>query len=173
MSASVRPAAGEYAPYYEGYIAKVPAGDLVDTLKRQMTETLNLFSGMSEEQGGHRYAEGKWSIKEVLGHVIDGERVFAYRVLRFARNDPQELQGFEQDDYVAAAKSDKRTVADLAREFEHVRLSTIDLLESLDEEKWSRTGIASENRVSVRALAYIIAGHERHHVEVLRSRYLI
>ncbi|HMG34473.1 MAG TPA: DinB family protein [Blastocatellia bacterium] len=173
MSASVRPASGEYAQYYEGYISSVPAGDIIKTLQLQMTETLDLLGRIPEERGGFRYDKGKWSIKEVLGHVIDGERIFAYRTLRFARNDQLELQGFEQDDYVASSNSDRRTIAELAREFEHVRLATIDLLGSLDEESWSRTGVANQNRVSVRALAYIIAGHERHHVEVLKTRYLV
>ena len=124
------------------------------------------------EKGDYRYAPGKWSIKELLGHVIDGERIFAYRALRFGRNDQTALNGFEQDDYVAAGAFDKRELSDLIDEFEEVRRATIHLFRGFDETAWTRRGVASENEVSVRALAYIIAGHELHHMGVLRERYL-
>jgi uncharacterized damage-inducible protein DinB len=171
-TALARPPASEYAPYYGKYIALVPEGDIVATLQRQLETTLAVLRGIDEADAGKRYAEGKWSIKEVVGHLIDSERVFAYRALRFARNDQTPLAGFEQDDYVVAADFDARTLADLAEEFEQVRRATIHLFKSLSADAWSRTGKANDNEVSVRALAYITAGHEAHHVQVLRTRYL-
>ena len=171
-NAPARPDKSEYPVYTESYIARVPDGDIVATLGKQLDETLALIKSIPEARGTHRYAEGKWSIKEVLGHVIDGERVFAYRALRFARGDATELAGFEQDDYVKGANFDARTLSDLAGEYETVRRSTISLFASLEANAWSRKGSANNNEVSVRALAFIIAGHERHHVEVLRTRYL-
>ena len=170
--AAPRPAAEEYDPYYANYIARVPEGDLSAILERQLGDTLDLVRSIPEERGGHRYAPGKWSIKEALGHVIDSERVFAYRVLRFARADPTPLPGYEQGDYVPAGRFDARTLADLAEELAAVRRGTIHLLRHLDEAALSRRGNANGETISVRALAYIIAGHERHHVEILRTRYL-
>jgi len=174
MTAAItkRPDSSEYATYYEGYISKVPDGDLVETLRRQLDDTLGLIKGIPEERGVFRYAEGKWSIKEVIGHVIDGERIFAYRVLRFGRGDATPLASFEQDGYIPTGNFNKRTLADLSNEYGHVRRSTISLLENMDAEAWARRGTASDNEVSVRALAYIIAGHERHHVDILRTKYL-
>jgi uncharacterized damage-inducible protein DinB len=171
-SSAVRPASTEYAPYYVRYISRVPEGSIVETLEKQMNDMLGLLRGIPEERGDHRYAEGKWSIKEVIGHVLDAERIFAYRALRFARGDRTELAGFEQDDYVKTANFDSRTLADLAAEYEHVRRSTISLFRALNEEAWARTGLANENEVSVRALAFVMAGHELHHADVLRELYL-
>jgi len=167
-----RPAADEYAPYYAKYVDLVPDGDIVTGLAEQIEDTLDLFRWLPEDRAATRYAPGKWSIKEVAGHLIDSERIFAYRALRFARGDRQPLAGFEQDQYIPAANFDARSMKDLADEFEHVRRSTILLFRSLDGEAWARRGIASEAEVSVLALAYIIAGHERHHMGVVRSRYL-
>jgi hypothetical protein len=172
MTATARPDKSEYPAYTEGYVSKVPDGDIVGTLSQQLDETLGLIRSIPESRGGHRYAEGKWSIKEVLGHVIDSERVFAYRALRFARGDAVPLAGFEQDDYVRAGSFDKRSLSDLADEYANVRRATISLLANLDEAAWNRRGIANNNVASVRGLAFIIAGHERHHVEALRTRYL-
>ena len=167
-----RPEVGEYAPYYEKYIALTREGDVIEILERQAAETLALLRGLSEEQGAARYEPGKWSVKEVVGHIIDGERVFAYRALRFARGDRTPLPGFEQDDYVRGGNFEARTFKDLIDEFEHVRRATVALLRPLGEEEWRRTGTASDNEVSVRALAHIIAGHEAHHMRILRERYL-
>lgn len=172
QSVIARPGADEHAPYYSKYVELVPDGDIVTGLDRQGEETLDLLRGLSEERAASRYAPGKWSIKEVVGHIIDAERIFAYRALRFARGDRQPLAGFEQDDYITNANFDSRSIKDLADEFEHVRRSTILLFGNLDGEAWSRRGTASDAEVSVRALAYIIAGHERHHVGIIRSRYL-
>ena len=171
-AATSRPQASEYAPYYERYISKVPDGDIVGTLGRQLEETLALIRGIPEARGDFRYAEGKWSIKELLGHVIDSERVFAYRALRFGRGDTTPLSGFEQDDFVRGADFNKRSLSDLAEEYEHVRRATLSLFGSLDASAWDRRGTANDNEVSVRGLAFIVAGHERHHVEILRTRYL-
>ena len=171
-AAITRPASGEYAPYYEKYIALVPEGDIVATLGQQLDATLELLEGIDEAQANKRYAADKWSIKEVVGHLIDSERVFVYRAMRFARNDQTPLPGFEQDDYVRHAKFDDRQLAYLAQEFEYVRRGTIQLLGSLSEEAWTRRGTANDNEVSVRALAYIMAGHEAHHVQVLKTKYL-
>jgi uncharacterized damage-inducible protein DinB len=169
---TTQPETTEYAPYYGKYIALVPKEDVVATLSRQLDETLSTLRGLTEAQADSRYAPGKWSIKELVGHVIDGERIFAYRALRFARNDSAALAGFEQDDYVRAGDFGNRQLSDLADEFEHVRRANLFLLRSLDDEAWLRRGTASDNEVSVRALAYIMAGHEVHHMQILRTRYL-
>ncbi len=171
-TAPARPEAHEYASYYEKYVSLVPDTDLVETLERQGAETLVLLRGLSEEQGAHRYEPGKWSIKQLVGHISDGERIFSYRALAFARGDSQALPGMEQDEWMAGVDFDARTLADLAEEFEAVRSATIQLLRHLSPEAWARRGIASDNEVTVRALAYIIAGHEAHHLRVLRERYL-
>lgn len=168
---AARPDASEYAAYYERYVSLVE-GDVLETLERQGAETAALLGGISETAAGARYEPGKWSVKELVGHMIDGERIFAYRALRFARGDATPLPGFDQDPYVAFGNFDARTLRSLAEEFAHVRASTLSLLRSLDTEAWSRRGAASDNEVSVRALAYIIAGHEAHHVSILRDRYL-
>ncbi len=169
---AARPDANEYDLYYGKYISLVPDGDVVATLSQQLDETLTLLRGLSVAQADSRYALDKWSIKEVVGHVIDTERIFGHRVFRFARNDQTPLPGFEQDDYVRAADFGNRQLDDLAAEFEHVRRANLYLLRSLDDAAWLRRGVASGSEVSVRALAYIIAGHERHHMHIVRTRYL-
>jgi uncharacterized damage-inducible protein DinB len=170
--ADTRPRADEYATYYSKYITLVPEGNVIDTLSQQLESTLSVLRNITEEKANSRYAEGKWSIKELVGHLADGERIFGYRLLRFARNDKTPLPGFEQDDYVANAGFDKCRLSDLVEELEHVRKANLSLLRNLDAEAWQRSGDASGQAVSVRALAYIIAGHETHHMEILRTRYL-
>jgi len=173
MSAlATRPAETEYAPYYSRYVSKVPEGDVVELLRAQLGETLALLRGIPEERAEHRYADGKWSIKEVVGHMSDAERVFSYRALRFARGDDTPLASFDQNAFVQRASFGRRTLASLASEFEAVRLATIALYDTMTESEAVRTGIASEVQVTPRALAYITAGHERHHVAILRERYL-
>jgi len=167
-----RPEAGEYAPYYERYIALVPDGDIVSILGEQIGATLELLKGVAESKADSSYAPGKWTIKEVVGHMIDSERIFAYRALRLARNDQTPLAGYEQDDYVKNGGFGERELGDLISEFECVRRSNIHLLKSLSDQSWQRRGLANNNEVSVRALAYIIAGHELHHASVLREKYL-
>lgn len=172
ISLITKPDATEYNPYYGTYVSLVPDADILATLGQQLDETLALLGGIDETKALFRYAPGKWSIKEVVGHVTDTERVFAYRAMRFARNDQTALAGFEQNDYVRAANFDDYTLGDLAIEFSHVRRSTTFLFRHLSEEAWARGGTASESGVTVRALAYIIAGHELHHVGIIRAKYL-
>jgi len=167
-----RPEAGEYDPYYERYISLVTGTDILGTLESQRRQMLLLLSGCDEADADFRYAPDKWSVKEVLGHVCDTERIFAYRALRFARADRTPLPGYEQDDYARIANFDARNISDLAADFASVRAATIALLRSFDAEAWQRRGSANDNEVSVRALAHIIAGHELHHVAILRERYL-
>ncbi|HEY0005445.1 MAG TPA: DinB family protein [Pyrinomonadaceae bacterium] len=167
-----KPDKTEYLPYYEKYISLVPDGEILSVLGKQLDETLALVRSIPETRAGFRYAEGKWSISELIGHLIDTERIFAYRALRFARNDRTPLPGYEQDDYIANASFDDYPLGELAEEFESVRRSNIFLFRHLDAEAWMRKGLANGSEMSVRALAYVLAGHELHHREILRSRYL-
>ena len=166
-----RPEATEYAEYYADYIAKVPGSDVLSVLESQRLQMLQLFAGRSERDGSFRYAQGKWTVKEVLGHITDTERIFAYRALRFARADPTALPGFEQDDFVRTGAFGGRTLADLAEEFGAVRSASISLFRSFKEDVWARRGKANEKEVTVRALAFITAGHQIHHRIILEERY--
>lgn len=166
-----RPQAGEYAPYYDRYISLIAENDILSTLDRQRREMVLLLSGLSEEQGDFRYAPEKWSAKQVLGHVCDTERVFAYRALRIARGDATPMEGFEQDDYVKNGPFARHVIAEVIEDYIAVRRATISLLRSLEEAAWSRRGIANKNEVTVRALAYTIAGHELHHRRILEEKY--
>ncbi len=167
-----KPDITEYPPYYGKYVSLVPDGDIVTVLGQQMEETAGLLNSIPESRASFRYAPDKWSIKELVGHMIDTERIFAYRALRFARNDKTPLPGYEQDDYVSNASFDSCTLTDLASELKSVRQSTLLLFKHLDEKAWMRSGLANDSEASVRALAHIIAGHELHHREILSSRYL-
>lgn len=167
-----RPAADEFAQYYARYLAQVPDGDVVATLTSQIDDTLAFLRALPAPRAAYRYAEGKWSVKEVVGHIADAERIFAYRALRIARGDETPLPGFDQDPYVRAANFDARSLLALASELESVRRATLTLLRSMDDESLRRRGVASGAPVTARALAYIIAGHERHHMEILRTRYV-
>ena len=167
-----RPPASEYAPYQAGYVASVPDGDIFEILSRQRVEFPEFLRSFGEARGSHRYAPGKWSIKEMIGHVNDTERVFAYRALRFARGDETPLPSFEQEDYVRTGNFDARTLASLSDEFSHLRAGTLDLFYHLDADALARSGTASGFVVSVRAMAFVIAGHVAHHERVLRERYL-
>ena len=167
-----RPDPSEYAPLYAPYVDAVPDGDLLRMLEDHAADLLDLLRSFGEARGDHRYAPDKWSVKEVVGHIADTERVFAYRALRFARADTTPLPGFEQNGYVEAAGFGRRTLADLAEEFADVRKATLKLLSSFDEAALARVGVASGHPVSVRALAWMLAGHEHHHVRILRERYL-
>jgi hypothetical protein len=171
-SAAIKPEKGEFLPYYERYIDLVGSGDILSTLSRQMAETQALLRSLPASVATYRYAPGKWSVNEVIGHLIDSERIFTSRALRFARNDPTALPGFEQDDYVSNSSFDSYPLSELASELKSVRESTVFLFKHLQENAWMRRGIANGAEVSVRALAYIIAGHELHHREILRARYL-
>jgi hypothetical protein len=171
-AAIARPDATEYGPAYGAYVGRVPEGDLLALLEQQRHETQDLLASVPEGKALYRYAPGKWSIKEVAGHLMDSERVFAYRALRFARGDQTPLSGFDEKHYAAAGTFDARPLRDLAAELDSVRGATIALFRSLDAAALVRRGTANDREVSVRALAYIIAGHERHHVAILRERYL-
>jgi uncharacterized damage-inducible protein DinB len=166
-----RPQAGEYAPYYERYISLIQENDILATLDRQRREMVLLLSGLSEEQGDFRYAPEKWSAKEVLGHVCDTERIFAYRALRISRGDATPMEGFEQDDYVKNGPFAGHVIAEVIEDYIAVRRATISLLRSLEEAAWSRRGVANQNEVTVRAIAYTIAGHEVHHRGILEEKY--
>ncbi len=167
-----RPPADEYAPYQAGYVASVPEGDIFEILSRQGTQFPDFLRSIGEARGGHRYASDKWSIKEMIGHVNDTERVFSYRALRFARGDETPLASFEQDQYVPVGNFNARTLASLADEFAHLRAATLDLYYHLEPDALARRGSASGFVVSVRAMAYVIAGHVAHHERVLREKYL-
>lgn len=167
----MRPASDEHAPYYGKYIALVPDGEIVAQLAFQIRETIEMLAELPGSAGDYRYAAGKWSLKEVLGHMIDTERVFSFRALCFARGDQNPLPGFEQDDYVRNSGSGARSLRNLLEEFETVRETTVLLFQSLHAEAWSRRGIASGDEVSVRALAWMIAGHELHHRLGIRENY--
>jgi uncharacterized damage-inducible protein DinB len=166
-----RPEPGEYAPYYERYISLVPGSDSLGTLDAQRRQTMVLLCGRDESEGDFRYAPDKWSAKEVLGHVCDTERIFAYRALRIARGDRTPIEGFEQDDYVKNGPFATAELAEIIEDYIAVRRATLTLLRNLDEAAWMRRGIANKNEVSVRALAYVIAGHELHHRRMLEEKY--
>jgi uncharacterized damage-inducible protein DinB len=161
----------EYAPYYGRYISLVGEGDIVGILRSQIDATLDLLRGVPGDREQHRYAEGKWSVREVIGHLADGERIFGYRALRFARADATPLHGFDENRYAAIAPYDQRRLSSIADEFAAVRAASIAFFDALTDEEWQRRGSANAQEVSVRALAWIIAGHERHHVHLLRERY--
>ena len=162
---TARPATDEYIPYYGRYIALVPDGELVATLARQGEETAALLESFSPAQAQYRPAPGEWNTVEIVGHLADIERVFAYRALRIARRDPKPLEGVDDvDGYVAAAGFAERSLADVAAEFAAVRQATLALFRSLDAAAWVRVGTADGNAISVRALGYIAAGHELHHL---------
>lgn len=167
----IRPQTSEYAPYYETYTSLVPEQDVIAVLGSQPTELQDIFVALPEEKGTFAYAPGKWALKVVLSHLIDGERIFAYRVLRIARGDETPIEGFEQDGYIEHSHAVDRSFGDLLEEFNLLRRANLLMLNSLHDDDWSRVGTASGAAVSVRALAFIMAGHVRHHVRVLKERY--
>ena len=166
-----RPEPGEYAPYYDRYISLVQGTDILGTLDAQRRQMVLLLSGRDEKDGDFRYAPNKWNAKEVLGHVCDTERIFAYRALRIARGDQTPLAGFEQDDYVRNGPFAGAPIGEMVEDYIAVRRATLTLLRNLDEAAWTRRGVANKNKVSVRALGYIIAGHEVHHRRILEEKY--
>lgn len=166
-----RPEADEIPSHWVGYIKRVPELDPVIVCAAQIEETASLLHGLSDTEALHRYARGKWSVKEVVGHLADVERIMAYRALRIARGDTTPLPGFDENAYVPVAKFDARSVADLLGELRTARAATLALLRTFDADAWRRRGTASGKPVSVRAVAFMIPGHERHHIEVLRTRY--
>ena len=169
---TTRPDATEYEPHYAPYVALVPDGEIITILTSQLEKTLTLLRRLTEDRAGRAYAPGKWTIKEVLGHITDAERILAYRALCIARKDKTPLPGFEQDDYVAGANFNAQPISGLIEQFEAVRRSNLYLFGSFTDDAWKRRGTANGKEISTRALAYNIAGHELHHVGVLNSRYL-
>ena len=172
MPTTTRPDQSEYAPYYARYVSLVPDGDVLDVLERQLGDTVHLLGGVSEARVEHRYAPGKWSVRQVVGHVIDTERIFAYRGLCFARGDAGPLPGYEQDDYAVRGEFDRRTLRDLVGELVHVRRGNVMMFRGMSDEVLARRGVANGVEFSVRAIPWVLAGHERHHVGILREKYL-
>jgi len=167
-----KPQPEEFNPFYNTYISKVPDGDVVGLLKSLKDSSYQLFSTLSDEKANHAYAEGKWTIKEAVGHMIDTERTFAYRLFCFSR-DTVDLPGFDQEVYINNANFNARTIQSLAAEFRATRESNIYMVESLTDEQLNRKGIASGNPATVRALVYMLAGHELHHLAIIKERYLV
>jgi uncharacterized damage-inducible protein DinB len=167
-----RPKLGEYNPYYDRYISLILGNDILGTMEKQLARTVALLSQRSEAEGNFRYGPGKWSLKEVLGHMNDTERIMAYRALRIARADQTPIEGFEQDDYVRDGPFPDLTLAALIEEFKTIRAATLLLLRNLRPQDWTRRGTANNNEITVRALAYVIAGHEIHHRNIIEERYL-
>jgi uncharacterized damage-inducible protein DinB len=166
-----RPESNEYAPYAGKYIALIPEQDVVAKLEQQRRDMVLLLSGRTEQDGDFRYADGKWSVKQALGHINDSERIFTYRALRIARGDKTPLAGFEQDDYVREGGFPLRSLSDLTEDFIAIRRATVSLFRNLPEAAWMRRGITNNHEFSVRALLYLTAGHELHHAQILRERY--
>ena len=167
-----RPQLETVPPFYKGYVENVKDMDLLEALKHSGKLTLQLVRSIPEEKGEFRYADGKWSIKELLAHMMDVERIMSYRTLRFARNDKTDLPGFEENDYAPEANAHSRTVKQLADEMERLRLTTLDLFSSFSLSMLKREGTANQNKLSVLNLGYIISGHETHHRKILAERYL-
>jgi hypothetical protein len=166
-----RPHPSEHLPYFGKYISLVPDGDLLTILEAQHRQTQSVLAGLTPQQAQYRYADGKWTVTEVIGHIADTERIFAYRALRFARADTTPLPGYDENAYTPAGRFNERTLGDVAAEFAAVRGASVALFRGLTDEALGRTGPANDNPVSVRALAYIIAGHELHHMNLLYTRY--
>jgi len=166
-----RPNSDEYAAYYETYVGKIAELDFLSVLKNQKEEIINYLSQLSDEQWNHKYEEGKWSPKEMMIHLNDAERVFAYRAMRVSRNDQTPLPGFDQNDYVPYYNVDNRTPQSILNEYASIREATLSLYENFSDEDLNRKGTASGFPISVLALGFIIAGHEKHHVKILKERY--
>lgn len=160
-------------PFYRGYVNLVKDYEMMEIIKLSNTRTLQVVRSIPEDKGEYRYALGKWSIKELLCHMMDAERIFAYRALRFARNDKTELAGFEETNYAAQANAHSRTIKEISDEMERLRFSTLDLYKSFNSEMLLRKGTANNTEVSVLNLGYIVPGHETHHTSILKDRYLI
>ncbi len=167
-----RPQTGEYSPYYDRYLAALPEGDVFTLLERGVEKMAILLEELTEVQAAYRYAPDKWSVKDVVLHMMDVERVLSYRALRFSRNDATPLPGFEQDDYVHDGNAAERTLQDLLAEYRAVRAATLAQFRGMGNSMLARRGIANGAEMTVRAVPWVIAGHERHHVRILKERYL-
>ncbi len=167
-----KPTVNEYPTYYGSYIERVTEGSLTHILMTQLEKTIALLSGVTEAEENFQYATEKWSLKEVIGHLTDTERIMAYRLLRIARGDQTPLAGYDDDQYVKVGAFHARSMVDVLDEFISVRQSTVNLIKGLSEDAWLRKGIANNEEISARALAYIIAGHELHHITIIQEKYL-
>jgi len=167
-----RPETDEYAPYYDTYVSLIAGDGVMAELDSQTASLRAAVSGLPEDRGSYAYAEGKWTIKELLSHLIDGERIFAYRILRVSRGDKTPIEGFEQDDYIATSRANDRTFSNLIDEFAFERQANLIMVSNIDDETSELMGTASDKPVSVRALTYIMAGHVKHHLKILADRYL-
>jgi uncharacterized damage-inducible protein DinB len=167
-----RPSQNDHSTFYERYVSLVPGDDLLPTMQAAYKHTQDLMLNLPEEKHTHRYAEGKWSIREVIGHITDAERIFGYRALRFARQDTTELAGFDENAYVPASNAHNRELNDLLIEFTIVRAATLSLFKGFTEEMLDYRGVASGSGISVRSLGYVIAGHEMHHIKIIEQQYL-
>jgi uncharacterized damage-inducible protein DinB len=168
----MRPDKNDYAPFYAGYVDALEGDNGIEILVSQSTATQELLNSFSESKGNYAYAEGKWTVKEVVGHLMDAERIFAYRALSIARGEKKPLPGYDQDEYVKTGNFNKRQLFDLNYEFRLLRESNILLFRGFDEYMMNQRGIANDKEVTVRALLFIIAGHEKHHMKILKERYL-
>jgi uncharacterized damage-inducible protein DinB len=161
----------EYAPYFQRYVGNVTEDDVLGALEAQTRETAALLARIDDAKASYRYAPEKWSVKQIVGHVTDAERVFAYRALAIARGDQVSLPGFDENEYMGYANFDERSIGELAAEYAATRAATLALFRSFSDEAWQRRGVANNNAISTRALAHVALGHERHHLRVLRERY--
>lgn len=173
MNSVTRPTPDDYAPAFAGYVSLVPEDDILGALEEQSAETQKLLTSLDDVKAAYRYAEGKWSVKQVVGHFIDAERIFAYRALAIGRGETQPLPGFDEDEYVRNAGFDAWRIGDLAEQYALVRKSSIVMYRNFPEEAWARRGNSNGRDVLAAALAWITVGHERHHVKILRERYLV
>jgi uncharacterized damage-inducible protein DinB len=167
-----RPLVSEYPEYYQPYVSLVPEDNLLTLLKGNLVKTIELFESLSEEDGLFRYAENKWSIKEVLGHMADTERIMSYRLLRVGRGDQTALAGFNENDYVQSSQINKLPIKSILEDFIATRKATLTLFQNMPEESWANIGFANNTEVTARAIGYIIAGHALHHFNIIRDRYL-
>ena len=167
-----RPTESEYPDYYQPYVKLVPDGDIEQTLHENLLAVVNLFEGISEEEALYRYAPGKWSVKEVLGHITDTERIMSYRLMRVARGDQTPLAGFNETDYVQAAQTNSLSMEAILEDFQATRHSSITLIQNTPAQSWANKGNANGMEITTRAIAYIIAGHEMHHRKIVEERYL-
>jgi uncharacterized damage-inducible protein DinB len=169
---AVRPPADEFPPHFADYIEEAPAGDVLQSLRKEAKVTLALLKSVDEERAAYRYAPGKWSIREVVAHLADSERVFSYRLLSFARGDRAPLPSFDENEWVPEQEAERQRFRRVTDDFKSVRAATVTLLRTLPRKAWTRRGVASNNSMSVRALAWAIVGHEAHHRRILTERYL-
>ena len=171
MTGMTRPYLSDFPTFYQGYVDTIDSDNIIETLREQKDSTTTFFERVSDEKADYAYAEGKWTVKEVLGHMVDSERIFVFRALSFARDEEQSLPGFDENTYVPAGKFGDRTLQSLIDEYTSVRKATLTFFSNLREEDWTKTGIANNGNFTVNSLAYIIAGHNEHHLKILAERY--